>query len=417
MHSRPRAAFSCQLARPLVLLLLASRLATAGPEDKLKGQLAKVWLDYARACVGRGAKTEGLEAIRLAKAATPTAKDLAKVEASVEALAGDADADTARRTKANKDAAKVYDKLAKHNPDYLFQAIELDPSKARLGKAKGKLKQLAGKRQSVNEAGKLLTRLRALDAKGKYDAIERKMALKDVAVLQSPNHPLVGYVSLPGGWKKGVKYDVLVAVDGAGSGFLGCARGFAKGRGARPVIVLAPCTLANTNKLLPKKYPFYSQKVLDENNAGRFAFDLEGVRGLLAVIAERYGGRHKIAITGFSGGGNLCYGFTIVHPELVLCAAPACANFSGMGRSDAGKPEGGGPPIHIMTGAQDPHRDFTFGNKNSPGIEPQTDNAEKALIELGFTKVERSMLNGVKHSALRKQVWEFYDEVTKAAKR
>ncbi|MHC4959965.1 MAG: alpha/beta hydrolase [Planctomycetota bacterium] len=390
----------------LAAFLLA---AVATGQAKTETKIAKVWIDYARACVGRGAKTEGQRAIGLARAADPQAKDLEKVAGTVEALTRDEPPDTARRAKAHRDAAKLHAKLGN-----VVEAIRLDPSKARVNKALGKVKKLAGNRKNVNEAGKLLAALRdaAPEAKG-LDKAERAMALSDVAVLKAAKHPLVGYLSLPKGWKPGKEYDVLVAVDGAGSGFLGAARGFAKARGGRGVIVLAPCTLANTNKLLPKKYPFYPEALLEEHSANRFAFDLEGLLGLLAVIKERYGGNEKVVITGFSGGGNLCYGFLLTHPGRVLGAAPACANFSGMGARDAGDPQNGGPRVHIMTGAQDPHRDFTHGNKNSPGIEPQTDRAVQVLAEKGFTNVKRTMLKGVKHSALRAQVWEFYDELRK----
>lgn len=401
------------MRRSLGILLLAA-LAAAAPskaEGKLRAQLAKVWIDYARACVGRGAKTEGQRAIAEAREADAAAKDLDKVAQSVEALSRDEEPDKTRQAKAHKDAAKVCDKLAKHAPDWAMRAVRLDPSKTRVNKLLGKIKKLAGNRKNVDDAGKLLIALPP-DTKG-VAKLERDLALSDVAVIKAPGHPLVGYLSLPKGWKKGREYDVLVAVNGAGSNFLGAARGFAKARGGRDVIVLAPCTLANTNKLEKKKYPFYSQALLDEHNANRFAFDLEGLLGLLGVVKERYGGRDKIAITGFSGGGNLCYGFTLTNPDRVLCAAPACANFSGMGMREAKEPENGGPPIHIMTGANDPHRDFTFGNKNSPGIEPQTDRAEKVLKEKGFQHVKRTMLPGKKHSDLKTEVWQFYDEVRK----
>ena len=131
----------------------------------------------------------------------------------------------------------------------------------------------------------------------------------------------------------------------------------------------------------------------------------------LKAVQERYGGAGKIGITGFSGGGNLTYCFTMLHPDRVLFAAPACGNFNpGMARG-AEPIEGGGPPIHILTGEADPHRDFTHGNKNSPGIEPQSNWAEAKLKELGFTNVRRSMLPGVKHSSCARQVYEFADEV------
>ena len=387
-------------------------VTAASPEAKLRARLARVWVEYAQACVASGARTEGERAIEQARAADPEATDLEAVALSVDGLDGEGEPDPKRRTKAHRDAARICDKLAKHDASWAAKAVELDPSKSRINKMLGAARKLAGNRKNVNDAGKLLLGLRraAPDSKS-VDKAERAMALSDVAVIRGKDHPLVGYLSLPKGWKPGKEYDVLVAVDGAGSGFLGAARGFAKTRGKREVIVLAPCTFANTNELTSKKYPFYSDALLKEHNANRFAFDLAGLLQLLDVVRERYGGRDKITITGFSGGGNLCYGFLLTYPERVLCAAPACTNFSGMGARDAKEPEDGGPPVHIMTGEKDKHREFTHGNKNSPGIEPQTDNAERVLKEKGFKRVKRTMLKGKGHNALRPEVWGYYDEI------
>jgi poly(3-hydroxybutyrate) depolymerase len=224
---------------------------------------------------------------------------------------------------------------------------------------------------------------------------------------------MVGWLSLPKGWKRKGEWPVLVAVDGAGSNFLGAARGFAQSRGARDFLVLAPCSLSNTNALEPVKYPFYSKETLDEGGRDRIGFDLAGLDGLLAVLKERFGASDRIGITGFSGGGNLCYGWLARHPDRTRFAIPACANFSGLGFQAAQPVEGGGPPIRIVTGANDEHREFTFGKKDSPGIEPQTDRAVEALGRLGFTKLERRMLPGVGHSSCHAQVWEFADEVGK----
>ena len=66
-----------------------------------------------------------------------------------------------------------------------------------------------------------------------------------------------------------------------------------------------------------------------------------------------------------------------------------------------------------MTGALDPHRQFTHGKQDSPGIEPQTDQATTALRGLKFTNVTRTMLDGVKHSPLRAKVWAVADEFGK----
>ncbi|MFQ5844648.1 MAG: alpha/beta hydrolase, partial [Planctomycetota bacterium] len=328
------------------------------------------------------------------------------------------------RAKAARDAAKLYDKLARLPGDpaaaerYLFEAVALDPSKARTGKIAGRIRKLAGNRKSADAAGWLLVRLREADREGagggRYDALEAELAQKDAVLIKGPGHDMVGYLSLPRSWRRKAQWPVLVAVDGAGSNFLGAARRFAQARGSRNFIVLVPCSLSNTNALQPQKYPWYRKEVL-EGGVPRIRFDLDGLAALLDAVRERFGGGAKIGITGFSGGGNLCYAMTALHPDRILFAAPACANFSGMGFSEAGRVEGGGPPVHILTGEKDPHRRHTRGNPDIPGIEPQTDAAVQALEERGFTRVRRTMLPGVKHSACPRQVWEFCDEVRRGS--
>ena len=102
------------------------------------------------------------------------------------------------------------------------------------------------------------------------------------------------------------------------------------------------------------------------------------------------------------------------HPTRVRLAVPACANFAGWGAADGPKPESGGPPIRIYTGAKDKHRTWTHGKEGGvPGIEPQTDGAVQALEKNGFTNVTREMLDGVGHSALHAKVWECIDELSR----
>ena len=133
---------------------------------------------------------------------------------------------------------------------------------------------------------------------------------------------------------------------------------------------------------------------------------------VLAEVTKRFGGEKKVFATGFSGGGNWCYGKLLRDPGGVRGAAPACANFSGMGSDGApGAGEGGGPPVHILTGEKDEHREFTFGKKDSPGIEPQTDRAVEVLKGLGYANVRRTMVKGAGHSPLHAEVWKFVDEV------
>jgi predicted esterase len=352
---------------------------------KQKTKIAKVWLDLARYLEGRDLKDEAEDAVAKARALDPELRDLDDVASRVEALAGEGemDASTEKRiAKARSDAAKGYDKLAavfqKEKNDaryagYLVEAISLDPSKRRIGKF-------------------------------------ADLAKKGSFLMRSPTHPLVAFVSFPKSWKAGRECPVLVSVEGAGSNFAGNAKQFQSARGSRGFITISPHALSCTNQINPKKYPAYSQALIDEWNAKRAAFDVPGLLALLDFLRDHFNASPKIAITGFSGGGNLCYGFLLRHPDRVLCAAPACANFNPGLASGAAKVEDGGPPVHILTGEKDPHRYLTHG-KSPPGIEEQTDWAEKALADHGFTNVKRTMLDGVGHSSCPRQVWGFVDEV------
>jgi poly(3-hydroxybutyrate) depolymerase len=205
---------------------------------------------------------------------------------------------------------------------------------------------------------------------------------------------------------------VLVSVEGAGCNFDGNAQGFRSARGSRDWITLSPHALSCTNELQRDKFPAYEQAVLEQWGGRRTEFDVPGLLAILDMLATLFGAEPRVAITGFSGGGNLCYGFLFRHPDRVRCAAPACANFQPGLASGAPKVEDGGPPVHVMTGADDPHRELTHG-KFKPGLEEQTDWAMKAFEEQGFKNVKRTMLPGVGHSALPREVWEFVDEVTK----
>lgn len=370
------------MTRLALVFLLAAPVLAAGAEKKSLQRLGKVWVDYARWCKLQGHKTEAEQALARARTADPDAKDLAALAADVDGLSGDKEASAsldARRRKAHKDAAKLLDRLAKAGSEprhalYAIEAAALEPSRPRINKLAGAAK-------------------------------------KAPTLIKAPDHAMVGYVTLPKGWKAGKEYPVLVAVDGAGSNFAGACRNFSNQRGSRRFIVLAPCSLSNTNQLNPKKYPFYPQALLDEHDRNRIAFDLKGLAALLRQAKEWFGAEESVGITGFSGGGNLCYGWTVVHPDKTRFSAPACANYSGMGFGDAQPAGEAKPPIRILTGENDPHKVWTHGKVGGvPGIDPQTEQAMSKLEELGYP-FERVRLKGVGHSSCPKHVWDFCDEV------
>lgn len=411
----------------LLSLLAAPLLAKDPPDARLREKIAGLFLEQAKWCREKGLKSEAARAIEEAREAGAPAAGLDALRAEVEALEADAEPPSeavARRERVFKEAAGHYGKLAALDHDakesarfdgYFLKSIELDPSKPNLAKLAARVKQNAGNKAQAESTGRMLVKLRALDAegaaKGRYDALEADLAKADLALIQG-DHPMVGWISLPKGHSAKGEWPILVAVEGAGCNFVGAARGFAQARASRNFIVLTPCSLSNTNELDPGKYPFYSASRLEEGGRDRIRFDLDGLRALLETVRARYRGGARIGITGFSGGGNLCYAMIGLHSDELLFAAPACANFAGMGFADAKPAADPALPIHILTGEKDPHRHLTHG-KTPPGIEEQTDMAVAALGKLGFTSVRRTMLPGVGHSSCAQQVFAFADETAK----
>ncbi|MCK6479822.1 MAG: hypothetical protein L6R43_06660 [Planctomycetes bacterium] len=420
----------------LLLALLPSALLPPGParaagapspaEEKARREAAALVLEFASWCSANGAKAAGTAALEEARDLDRLHGDIPGLERALAALPGEGPGGAAaakRREEAGKGIARVYDRLAamKHEAaddarfrEYGARALRWEPSEARVKRALAAVEEAGTARPE--EAGILLRAVKAADpegaAKGRFDALEARLAQKDVLLLGSPTHPLMAFVSLPREWRKGREHPVLVAVDGAGCGFLGCARGFAAARGSRPLIVVSPMTLSNTNDLDPAKYPAYDPALLREWAGRRIEFDGKGMDALLAEVRRKFGGEERVFVTGFSGGGNWCYYKVLTDPAGVRGAAPACANFAGYGVQESpGAGEGGGPPVHILTGEKDEHRDFTFGRRDSPGIEPQTDAAVAALEGKGFTNLRRTMVKGAGHSPLREQVLAFVDEV------
>ena len=359
--------------------------------DKEEAKIAKTWLDLARYLVQRDLKAEAEDALARARALVPEWKDLDDVGEKIQALAGEGRMDAAtekRIAKARRDAAKGYERISKvfdkeRQDDRftacLWTALDLDPTSAR--------------RKRLAEMGK-----------------------EDLLLVRSPAHPMAAYVSFPKDWKEGKSWPVLVSVEGAGSNFQGNANGFKNQRGSRDWITVSPHALSCTNEVKLDKYPLYTKELVQTWNDRRAEFDVAGLVAILDYLKEHFGAEDKVAITGFSGGGNLCYGFLFHHPERVRCAAPACANFNQGAERGGPRPDDGGPPVLVMTGADDPHRDKTHG-KFEPGIEDQTDWVMEAFEAQGFTNVKRTMLPGVGHSALAKEVWEFVDACAAAAPR
>jgi len=421
-------------------LVLAAAPAGAGEltraEQAGRAKVAREWADLAEWCVRQDLAAEARQVAALAEAAAPdpeAAAELVRAAAACEegASARDRERFARKRASTGRKVARVYDELvglADRTDDaavaarlrgHLVDALEAEPTDARWGAV---LELLTAATEGedggdLEAAVALAERALALEppeeVRPHFEAALDLAAVDRVVLRRAAAHPMRYFLSLPKAWRpdSGRTWPVLVAVEGAGSGFRGMARGYARARGDLPFIVVTPCSFANTNaiegKKLEKYQGWYDAETIAAAERDRFGWDEAGLLAVLEEVAARFDGAERAFVTGFSGGGNLTYLMIFRHPDRVAGAAPACANFSRSGYArlkGEHPPEALDLPIHILTGADDPHREHTHGDPNQPGIEPQTDLAERLLAELGYPNVRRTLVPGLGHSPARGRV-------------
>jgi dienelactone hydrolase len=369
----------------VLLLLTGARGARAGDFERIEKVLAeeriklvKIWLDLANDLAERDLKAPAVDAVSRARAVDVEGAGLAETAKRVEALAGKGTEDDAARKridKARKDAAKEYDKMAAmfdterqdlRHQEYLSVALGLDPSKPRV--------------KFVSD-----------------------MAKKEPFLLRSATHPFAGLVSLPETWKPGKVYPVLVAVEGEAAAFPASNSHFRDARGKREWIVVTPHSLTSSDVVTFDKYPAYGEARCKEWNDKRMEFDEPGLLALLDMVRDVFGGAPKVAITGFSRGGYLAYRMLLRHPDRFLAGVAACARYDQTLADGAEPVAGGGPPVWLLTAGKDP-----FATKPPQGddvdLTAQTDQAEKALADHGFSHVTRTNLADAERSDLAGEV-------------
>jgi len=421
---------------PTLILLLAvaapvcAKDSIPAPEQKSLERIAASWIKLGVYAAKKRLGDQAAACLERAKEAAPDSKRVAafaKASASIKGKPkGSALKSYERKAKKTRaEVAKSYEGLARTAPAprslrYLGRALQAEATPARWRLVEQAL-PAAWSSGDTKGASQLAASLSELSPPSELEPLleryVRLAAVGSVVLRQAKSHAMRYYLSLPKSFDPASKepWPVLVAVDGAGSGFQGCARGFAKARGDLPCLVVAPCGFANTNAIKGKqkeKYlKWYDEATIAAAEKDRFEFDRAGLVAVLDELREEFGAAPRVCITGFSGGGNLTYQMIFRHPERLLAAAPACANFTRPGYANLkGKVTGASLelPIQILTGGKDPHRKWTHGKEGVPGIEMQTDAAVKALDAVGFTKVERTLVPGLGHSPARKRVVEFF---------
>jgi len=375
-------------------------------------------------CIRKKLKLEATAALAEVEKLNANSDDLTRAKAKLAKLEGepaaDAEAIAKERASAGKKIAPLYCAIVAETPDNQLDVVE---SNLRL--AYGWQAELADRwvetEWPLMQAAKRHARLHRVlsvaaelapapgtDKKQLAQAAARAkvlLAAEAVVSVTTPllkkcsGHEMMYYLSLPEGWTPDKDWPVLVAVEGAGCNFYGACTSFS-GKDNPTYIVVTPHTFSNTNEILPAKYKYAPELCEKYQRGGRLDFDDPGIQAMLADLRKNYSARERFFITGFSGGGNACWRFTLCHPEMLVASSPNCANFAAAG-PETTAPERETLPVKAFQGEKDEYLE---------ALNRQWQNAKAEADRRGFKNVTRVMVPEAGHGVSRKLILDFFAE-------
>jgi predicted esterase len=414
----------------ILALLLFAAISPVGAEsaseaeDKQLAGIATEALELTKELSLAGMLVEAKWALSVARTAVGESPAVTEAAAEVEQNEGADVSDEDRKKLGDKIAAarrkwagdylKMYGKKGKSVApkyfEYLVRAIELNTADRNAWKKAAD--EVKARKAESDLLAAMVPRILTAEGAARKDIdsiidLERGALETGGLLRKAVGHEMYYYIALPPKWSPDKRWPVLLTVEGAGCGFAGNHKGFVNNRGSLPLIIVTMHTFSNTNALEQDKYK-YPAETLQANDPfdRRMEFDWSGFEAVHADIRTMFGAQEKVAVTGFSGGGNLTYYMALQQTARVFAAFPCCANFnSGLAQGAEAVPEdvAKGIEVIIFTGEKDPHRDAVHG-KYKPGIEGQTDLAVEQFEKIGVKNIRRTMLPGVGHSACAKEV-------------
>ena len=143
------------------------------------------------------------------------------------------------------------------------------------------------------------------------------------------NHPMQYFISLPKGWNKTKKWQMVMILEAADKEYKINAERFIKARGNLPLILVAPYNTNNGNsgRRDEKVFP-YSKETWDYiDKVGDCQFNDEGIHQIILDVAKEYNGEQKIFLTGFEAGTHTLWSIVFNHPEYLKAAISVAGNF------------------------------------------------------------------------------------------
>jgi hypothetical protein len=154
-----------------------------------------------------------------------------------------------------------------------------------------------------------------------------------ISAHRATTHPMRYHLALPSGWAAGRAWPVLVVIPDAGRDFEGDLAQFARARGARPFILVAPEVLScGGARSRTREHYTYSAAEWDSLQGGDdFAFEDAGLAAVLSDVHRHWGGEPRAFLTGWEAGGHTVWAQAFRHPERWRGVAPVTTNYQRRG--------------------------------------------------------------------------------------
>jgi dienelactone hydrolase len=154
-----------------------------------------------------------------------------------------------------------------------------------------------------------------------------------ITAQRASTHPMRYHLALPSGWKADREWPVLVVIPDAGRDFEANLARFARARGDRPCILVAPEVLScgGARTRTPDHYS-YARAEWDSLQGGDdFAFEDAGLAAVLADVRKHWHGEPRAFLTGWEAGGHTVWAQALRNPERWRGVAPVTANYQRRG--------------------------------------------------------------------------------------
>ena len=150
---------------------------------------------------------------------------------------------------------------------------------------------------------------------------------------RATTHAMRYHLALPSGWAADHDWPVLVVIPDAARDFEANLARFARARGDRPYILVAPEVLScgGVGSRTLEHYS-YARAEWDSLQGGDdFAFEDAGLSAVLGDIHRQWHGEPRAFLTGWEAGGHTVWAQALRHPERWRGVAPVAPNYQRRG--------------------------------------------------------------------------------------